>query len=235
MAICEQALVDLEAVTKIYNQGQANEVIALKSVSLTVPEGEMVCLQGPSGSGKTTLLSIVGCIFSPTSGRATIGGKKISRLPDHFLTRYRRELIGFVFQNYNMIEHLTVLENITLPLIPLGISPRLRERKADQLLEKFGLSHRKKFTVNQLSGGELQRAAIARALINDPPIIVADEPTAHLDAKLSLEVVDMLAALKKDGRTVIVTSHDPIVSGHPEMARIVEVRDGEILESVPAG
>ncbi len=100
------------------NQGQANEVIALKSASLTVAQGEMLCVQGPSGSGKTTLLSIIGCIFSPTIGRATIGGKKISRLPDHFLTRYRRELIGFVFQNYNMIDHLTVLENITLPLIP---------------------------------------------------------------------------------------------------------------------
>jgi putative ABC transport system ATP-binding protein len=222
-------LVDLEAVTKIYNQGQINQVIALKSVRLAVAQGEMVCVQGPSGSGKTTLLSIIGCIFSPTSGRATIGGKKISRLPDHFLTLYRRELIGFVFQNYNMIDHLTVLENITLPLIPLGISPRVREKKADLLLEKFGISHRKKFAVNQLSGGELQRAAIARALINDPPIIVADEPTAHLDGKLSLEVVDMLAALKEEGRTVIVSSHDPIVSGHPAMARIVEVRDGLIV------
>lgn len=225
-------LVDLEAVTKIYNQGQINQVIALKSVRLAVAQGEMVCVQGPSGSGKTTLLSIIGCIFSPTSGRATIGGKKISRLPDHFLTRYRRELIGFVFQNYNMIDHLTVLENITLPLIPLGISPRLREKKGDLLLEKFGMSHRKKFAVNQLSGGELQRVAIARALINDPPIIVADEPTAHLDGTLSLEVVDMLAALKKEGRTVIVSSHDPIVSGHPGMARIIEVRDGLIVPSI---
>jgi putative ABC transport system ATP-binding protein len=226
-------LVDLEAVTKIYNQGQANEVIALKSVSLTVAEGEMVCMQGPSGSGKTTLLSIIGCIFSPTSGKARIGGKKISRLPDHFLTRYRRELIGFVFQNYNMIDHLTVLENITLPLVPLGVSPSAREKKADHLLEKFGLSHRKKFIVKQLSGGELQRVAIARALINDPPIIVADEPTAHLDGKLSLEIVDMLASLKKEGRTVIVSSHDSIVSGHPKVTRIIEVRDGVILENAP--
>jgi putative ABC transport system ATP-binding protein len=228
-------LVDLEAVTKIYNQGQENEVIALKTVSLAVAEGEMVCVQGPSGSGKTTLLAIIGCIFSPTSGRATIGGKRISRLPDHFLTRYRRELIGFVFQNYNMIDQLTVLENITLPLMPLGLSPRVREKKADQLLDRFGMSHRKKFTVSQLSGGELQRVAIARALINDPPIIVADEPTAHLDGKLSLEVVDMLAALKKEGRTVIVTSHDPIVSGHPGITRIVEVRDGVIIKSNSEG
>jgi len=227
--------IDLQAVTKIYNQGQPNEVIALKTVSLAVAKGEMVCVQGPSGSGKTTLLSIIGCIFSPTSGRAAIGGKKISRLPDHFLTRYRRELIGFVFQNYNMIDHLTVLENITLPLLALGVSPSIRERKADHLLEKFGISHRKKFKVNQLSGGELQRAAIARALINDPPIIVADEPTAHLDGKLSLEVMDMLAALKEEGRTVVVASHDPIVSRHHGMAGIIEVRDGVILLNKPVG
>ena len=220
--------IELQGVTKIYNKGLANEVIALNNVSFTVAQKEMICVQGPSGSGKTTLLSVIGCIFAPTSGRATIGGKKISRLPDHFLTRYRRELIGFVFQHYNMIDHLSVLENITLPLIPLGISPRAREQKADQLLEKFGLSHRKKFSINQLSGGELQRVAIARALVNDPPIIVADEPTAHLDGKLSLEVVDMLADLKDEGRTVIVTSHDPIVSTHPAMARIIEVRDGMI-------
>lgn len=220
--------VDLQEVTKIYNHGQANEVVALRAVSFSAAWGEMVCVQGPSGSGKTTLLSIIGCLFSPTSGRATIGGKRISRLPDHFLTRYRRELIGFVFQNYNMIDHLNVLDNITLPLVPLGVSPREREKKGDRLLEKFVLSHRKKFSVKQLSGGELQRVAIARALINDPPIIVADEPTAHLDGKLSLEVVEMLAALKEEGRTVIVTSHDPLVSEHPAMTRTVEVRDGVI-------
>jgi len=227
-------LVDLQEVTKIYNHGQVNEVVALKPVSFSAARGEMVCVKGPSGSGKTTLLSIIGCIFSPTSGRATIGGKKISRLPDHFLTRYRRELIGFVFQNYNMIDHLNVLENITLPLIPFGFSPRYREKKGDQLLEKFTLSHRKKFPINHLSGGELQRVAIARALINDPPIIVADEPTAHLDGKLSLEVVAMLAALKKEGRTVIVTSHDPLVSDHPAMDRIVAVRDGVMQPSTAA-
>jgi putative ABC transport system ATP-binding protein len=224
-------LIELEAVTKIYNKGAANEVMALNNCSLTVAQAEMLCIQGPSGSGKTTLLSIIGCIFSPTSGRASIRGKKISRLPDQFLTRYRRELIGFVFQNFNMLDHLTVLDNITLPLMALGISPRAREKKADELLERFAISHRKKFPVTQLSGGEIQRVALARALINDPPIIVADEPTAHLDGKLSLEVVDMLADLKDEGRSLIVASHDPIVFGHPAMDRIVEVRDGKIVDN----
>lgn len=224
-------LIELKNVTKIYNQGAINEVTALTDSSLAVTQGEMVCVQGPSGSGKTTLLSIIGCLFSPTSGRASIGGKKISRLPDHFLTRYRRELIGFVFQNFNMLEHLTVLDNITLPLMVFGISPRARAKKADELLERFDISHRKKFPVTQLSGGELQRVALARALINDPPIIVADEPTAHLDGKLSLEVIDMLATLKNEGRTLIVASHDPIVYEHAGVDRIVGVRDGMIVEN----
>lgn len=222
-------LVELQDVIKTYNQGGANEVKALQGVSLTVAKKEMVCIQGPSGSGKTTLLSIIGCLFSPTSGKASIGGRKISRLPEHFLTRYRRELIGFVFQNYNMLDHLTVLENITLPLLVLGLSPSAREKKADLLLERFGIGHRKKFPANQLSGGELQRVAIARALINDPPVIVADEPTAHLDAKLSLEVVDLLASLKDEGKTLIVSSHDPVVSAHDGVDRIVAIRDGVLI------
>lgn len=226
-------LIELEEVVKIYNRGEPNEVVALRGVTFTVARAEMVCLQGPSGSGKTTLLSIIGCIFSPTSGRAAIGGRKITRLPDHFLTRYRRELIGFVFQSFNMLDHLSVLDNITLPLLPLGISPRLRAKRGDALLERFAISHRRNFPVRQLSGGEMQRAAIARALINDPPILVADEPTAHLDSKLSAEVVDMLAALKAEGRTLIVASHDPIVASHPGMDRILSVRDGTIAPGPP--
>lgn len=226
-------LVELEEVVKIYNRGEPNEVVALRGVTLSVARAEMVCLQGPSGSGKTTLLSIIGCIFSPTSGRAAIGGRKITRLPDHFLTRYRRELIGFVFQSFNMLDHLSVLDNITLPLLPLGISPRARAKRGDALLERFAISHRRDFPVRQLSGGEMQRAAIARALINDPPIIVADEPTAHLDSRLSKEVVDMLAALKAEGRTLIVASHDPIVAGHPGMDRILSVRDGAVVPGRP--
>jgi putative ABC transport system ATP-binding protein len=228
-------LITLESVNKIYNRGAINEVAALRDIDLTVAEGEMVCLQGPSGSGKTTLLSVIGCIFSPTSGRATIGGRRISRLPDHFLTRYRRELIGFVFQNYNMLGHLTVLENITLPLLPLGISPGRREKMADTLLDKLAIGHRKHFIADRLRGGELQRAAIARALINNPPIIVADEPTAHLDGKLALEIIDLLAEQKADGRTLILSSHDPAVSGHRRVDRVVALRDGRISPQVSGG
>ncbi len=208
----------------------ANEVTALKDANLMVHQGEMLCLQGPSGSGKTTLLSILGCIFSPTSGKAQIGGKKISRLPDHFLTRYRRELIGFVFQNFNFLEHLSVLENVTLPLLPLGVSPKKRAARAGLLLEKFELGHRMHFPINQLSGGELQRAAVARALINDPPIITADEPTAHLDEQLSLNLMEMLTELKKEGKTIIITSHDPLVADHRSIERRMVLKDGKILK-----
>lgn len=228
-------IIQLDRVTKIYNQGAENQVAALRNVSLGVAEREMVCIQGPSGSGKTTLLSIIGCIFSPTSGRALIAGKRVSRLPDHFLTRYRRQLIGFVFQNFNLLDHLTVVENITLPLLPLGFSPRLREKKADLLLERFSISHRRNFPTKQLSGGELQRVAIARALVNDPPIIVADEPTAHLDTSLSRDIVDMLAGLKGDGRTVVVTSHDPVVAAHHGVDRIVNACSGALCLSPKGG
>jgi len=225
----------LSEIVKIYNQGEVSEVVALRGVSLSVAKGEMICIQGPSGSGKTTLLSIIGCILPPTSGRATIGGKKITRLPDHFLTGYRRELIGFVFQNFNMLEHLSVLDNVTLPLLPLGISPKIRAKRGDALLEKLAIDHRRDFPLRQLSGGELQRAAIARALINDPPIIIADEPTAHLDSKLSGEVMDILTSLKNEGRTLVVASHDPIVAGHGGMDRIILVRDGNIVPGPLAG
>jgi putative ABC transport system ATP-binding protein len=221
-------MIELAEVIKIYNRGETNEVLALRGVWLNVAKGEMVCLQGPSGSGKTTLLSIIGCVLPPTSGRATIGGKKIARLPDHFLTGYRRELIGFVFQNFNMLEQQSVLDNVTLPLLPLGISPKTRAKRGDALLERFAMGHRRNFPVRQLSGGELQRAAIARALINDPPIIIADEPTAHLDRKLAGEVMDILTTLKNEGRTLVVASHDQLVAGHVGMDRTILLQDGAI-------
>lgn len=223
--------VELVSVTKIYNGGQPNEVVAVKDATLEVDRGEMICLQGPSGSGKSTLLSIIGCVVSPTSGLATIGGKKISRLPDHFLTVYRRELIGFVFQDYNLLPHLSVVENVALPLYPLGISPARRTMLADKLLERFGLMHRRKFPVTQLSGGEVQRTAIARALINNPSIIIADEPTAHLDRKLAQDVLEVLVELKNEGRTVILSSHDPAVASFSGMDRVMTVESGVLSHS----
>jgi putative ABC transport system ATP-binding protein len=188
----------------------------------------MVCLRGASGSGKSTLLSIIGCIFPPTSGRAIVAGKQLARLPDRFMTIHRRQTIGFIFQQFNILPDLTVQENISLPLLPLGVSPEERRRRAGELIERLGISHRQNFPAGQISGGELQRVAIARALINDQPIILADEPTAHLDTKLSKEFLQIMVDLKKMGKTIVIASHDPLVTENPEIDKIVDVKDGRV-------
>ena len=207
----------LDQVSKVYNSGETNEVVALERVSLAIDKGEMVCLEGPSGSGKTTLLSILGCVIAPTSGSASIGDKKIARLPDHFRTSYRRQLVGFVFQHFNLLDERSLLENVTLPL-----------------LRRLAIDHRRDFPVRQLSGGERQRAAIARALINDPPLLVADEPTAHLDRPLAAEIMEIFAALKAEGRTVVIASHDPLVFTHPAVNRRLALVGGRLLAD-PSG
>ncbi len=221
-------LIELEKVCKIYNQGQANEVRALTDIDLAIEANTMVCLQGASGSGKSTLLSIVGCVFPPTSGRATIAGKALSRMPDRFLTIHRRNTIGFIFQHFNILPGLTVLENITLPLMPLGVGPGERKERALRLMTMLAIGHRADFPARQISGGELQRVAIARALINDPPIVLADEPTAHLDHALSLAFMEIMGDLKRAGKTIILTSHDPLITRHPAVERIIAIEDGAI-------
>jgi len=221
-------LIELESVTKIYNQGQVNEVMALQDVSLSIADNSMTCLRGASGSGKSTLLSIIGCVFQPTSGLVAVAGKKLSRLPDRFLTLHRRQYIGFIFQSFNILPTLTVQDNITLPLVPLGQSPaRMRERAA-VLMEQFSIAHRRNFPAGQISGGELQRVAIARALVNDPPLILADEPTAHLDSRLSSQFMEFMADLKSGGKTIIITSHDPLVTDHRAVDSVIDMKDGRI-------
>ncbi len=221
-------LIELKNITKIYNKEKPNQVTALSNVSLDVCAKEIVCLRGPSGSGKSTLLSLIGCIFPPTSGKAAIAGKQLSRLPDRFLTIHRRHTIGFIFQQFNILPEISVSENIELPLLPLGITPAKRKKRSAELMEKLGIFHRRKFLANQISGGELQRVAIARALINNPPIILADEPTAHLDTRLSYEFMDIIEQLRTEGKTIIITSHDPLVSEHTSIDRVVDISDGRL-------
>ncbi|MBU0480992.1 MAG: ABC transporter ATP-binding protein [Proteobacteria bacterium] len=221
-------IIELSRVSKTYNLGETNEVNALTDINLQIPENSMVCLKGASGSGKSTLLAIIGCLFPPTSGRATIAGKLLSRLPDRFMTIHRRNSIGFIFQQFNILPDLTVRDNITLPLIPLGVEPSERNRRASRLMEKFNISHRQAFPARQISGGELQRVAIARALINEQPIILADEPTAHLDTKLSKEFLGIMNDLKAGGKTIIIASHDPLVTENPLLDRIIDIKDGRI-------
>jgi putative ABC transport system ATP-binding protein len=223
-----EAMIVLEQVSKTYNQGRINEVVALRDIELSVPAGGMVCLRGASGSGKSTLLSIIGCIFPPSRGRAVISGKPLSRLPDRFLTIHRRQHIGFIFQQFNILPDLSVLDNVTLPLLPLGVGPAARRVRGARLLEQLGIDHRANFPAGQISGGELQRVAIARALVNDPPIILADEPTAHLDTRLSREFMATMVELKRSGKTIVIASHDPLVTEHPALDRIIDVKDGRI-------
>jgi putative ABC transport system ATP-binding protein len=221
-------LIELENTIKIYNQGKPNEVIALKGIDLEIEDNTMICFQGASGSGKSTLLAIIGCVFPPTSGRASIAGKKLSRMPDRFLTIHRREKIGFIFQQFNLLPRLSVMDNITLPLLPLGISLHERKTRARKLMNQLSISHKENFPAAQISGGEMQRVAIARALINNQPIILADEPTAHLDSALSNEFMQIMVDLKESGKTVIIASHDSLVSEHPAIDKIINIKDGRI-------
>lgn len=221
-------LIHIEDVTKIYNPGKPDEIRALSGASLNIGEGEVIVLKGPSGSGKTTMLSLIGCMSRPTSGKIVVEDRDVAKLPEHFLTNIRRKTFGFIFQQFNLIRNVSVIENVLLPLYPLktGIS-EMRER-GNRVLGDLGIREKWHLKVNRLSGGEQQRVAIARALINEPDVIIADEPTAHLDRQLSLDLLKILEELNREGKTVVIATHDPIVYDHPFVKRIVEMRDGRI-------
>ncbi len=223
--------IELKNVEKYYNRGRPNQVHALKKIDLGIRDNEAVCIHGPSGSGKSTLLSILGGIVGPTSGSAVVDGRKLSRLPDRFLTLFRREHIGFIFQRFGLVDELSVLDNAVLPLLPLGVKPQEQKERGMKLLQRLEIEHRSSFCAADISGGELQRAAVARALINDPSIIIADEPTAHLDSRLSEEFLTIMTGLKSGGKTIIIASHDPLVSKSSLIDRLLVLRDGRLQES----
>ena len=225
-------MLELANIRKVFNQGQHNEYWALKGIDLEIPPARVSVLKGPSGSGKTTLLTILGCLARPTEGRVRLNGEDISGLPERFLTEIRRRTFGFIFQQFNLIRGLSAIENIILPGYPTG-TPRARlVERAEALLADMQLSHRRDAKVEWLSGGEQQRVAICRALINDPEILVADEPTANLDSKLSAEFLAILRRLAEAGRTVILTSHDPLVVESEVVDRVYSLRDGQLIEVV---
>jgi putative ABC transport system ATP-binding protein len=219
-----------EAVTKTYNTGKPNEALAVRSVSVSVLENDFAVLKGPSGSGKTTLLSLIGCMTRPTSGSIIVEGKDVSHLPERFLTNIRRKIFGFIFQQFNLIQGMTVLQNVLIPLIPADRDPAADGlKRADAILEDLDMLKRRDFLVNSLSGGEQQRVAIARALINDPDIILADEPTAHLDTSLAADFMKIMHSLRSQGKTVIIASHDPVVFEDSRISQVVSMRDGRAL------
>ncbi len=224
-------MITLTDVTKTFNEGRHNAFTAIRGVSLSVDAGGVTVLKGPSGSGKTTLLTIVGCLARPSAGRVRLGERDISGLPERFLTEIRRKTFGFVFQQFNLIRGVSVLENVMLPSYPLGTDHRARKRRARELLERLGLGDKAAASAEWLSGGEAQRVAIARALMNDPQVVIADEPTANLDTTLSDEFLAIVAGLKAEGRTVLMTSHDPRVFGAAVVDRVVAMRDGQVVEA----
>ncbi|MBZ4194004.1 MAG: ABC transporter ATP-binding protein [Candidatus Contendobacter sp.] len=222
-------MIELTEVSKVFNQGRPNECRALRGVSLTLERGGITVFKGSSGSGKTTLLTLVGCLARPTAGRITLDGELLSNLPERFLTEVRRHTFGFVFQQFNLIRGLTVLENVMLPAYPLGRPYRELRAAAQLLLERFGIGDKAGSRIEWLSGGEAQRTALARALINNPAIVIADEPTANLDSTLSREVLALLGELALQGRTLFISSHDPLVFAADQVKRLIELRDGQIV------
>ena len=224
-------MISTRDISKVFNAGRPNEFTALRGVSLDVRLHETTILKGPSGSGKTTLLGLMGCMARPTTGRIFLRDREITSLPERFLTEIRRSTFGFIFQQFNLIKGVSALENVMAPAYPTGEKFSLLRGRALATLEMFNLGHRADAKVEWLSGGEAQRVAIARALINNPAVIIADEPTAHLDTRLAHEFIGIMADLKRRGTTVIVASHDPLVYESELADRVVEMRDGRVVSA----
>ena len=222
-----QHLIEVKNVYKIYNPGE-NQVNALDGVSLTIDEGEFVAIIGQSGSGKSTFMNMIGLLDTPTSGEYYINGKLIDDLTDDEMSVIRNEEIGFIFQGFNLISSLTALENVELPLLYRGMKKDERREKSIKALERVGLDKRMNHLPSEMSGGQQQRVAVARAIAAAPPVILADEPTGNLDTKSTKEVMRILHALKDEGRTVIVITHDNEIAEEAE--RVVRIRDGKIVE-----
>jgi putative ABC transport system ATP-binding protein len=222
-------LVSVDDVTKIYNRGAPDEVRAVRGVSTSVSAGEVLVLEGPSGSGKTSLLTMIGCMSRPTSGQVAVDGRRVSRLSEVALTSIRRSTFGFIFQHLHLIPNLSVEDNIMIPMVPTGLSPVEMKQRVQRVLAEMHLEHRRTALAGRISGGEQQRTAVARALVNRPSIVIADEPTAHLDSELSSELLEIFADLNARGTTVIIATHDPRVIDHPIVHRRLLLRDGEVV------
>ncbi|MBP3421682.1 MAG: ABC transporter ATP-binding protein [Lachnospiraceae bacterium] len=218
-------LIQVEDMCKIYNPG-VNEVRALDHVSLTVDTGEYLAIIGQSGSGKSTLMNMLGCLDVPTSGKYILDGKDVSHLTDDELSDIRNQEIGFIFQGFNLIPSFTALENVELPLLYRGVAKKERHDLAVAALAKVGLADRMQHKPSEMSGGQQQRVAIARAIAQAPPVILADEPTGNLDSASSQEIIRILKELHKEGRTVILITHDNEIAA--QARRVIRIKDGRI-------
>lgn len=223
-------MIRLENINKLY-EGDTYKIQALQDITLTIGEGEFVSIMGRSGSGKTTLLNIIGFLDTATSGTFLFDGKDVSHISSKNLWRYRRENIGFVFQNFALIDHNTVLENVILPLQAMNVSRREAVEKADHLLDRMGITEMKHKYPSQISGGQKQRVAIARALVADPKIILADEPTGALDADTAEEIMQIFQEIHAQGKTVVIVTHDDKIAAKTN--RLIRLEKGTIVEDKP--
>ncbi len=226
----QNALIHAVGITKIYDMGTV-QVEALRGVTLTIEEGSFVSIMGPSGSGKTTLMDILGCLSRPTSGRYYLKGQEVNDLSDNALAALRNREIGFVFQTFNLLPRSTALANVELPLVYDNVPGKQRRRRAGEMLERVGLGDRMHHRPSELSGGQRQKVAIARALVNNPSIIFADEPTGNLDSGSGAEIISIFDQLHRDGNTIVIVTHEEYIAEHAK--RIVHVRDGQTVEDTP--
>ncbi len=228
-------MLELIQVSKLYNEGQPNELAAVRDVSLRIEAGRVTVLEGPSGSGKTTLLTLIGCLARPTQGRVLLGGRLLSGLPEAHLAQVRRQTFGFAFQRFNLVPGLSALHNVMLPANPLGLPHARQVARAREVMASLGIAQRESTRVELLSGGEMQRTAIARALVNDPTVLIADEPTANLDGALVVQFLDIMATLKARGKTIVMSSHDPRITGAALVDRVVTLADGRVVDATSGG
>jgi putative ABC transport system ATP-binding protein len=223
------SLIETKDLWKSYVMG-SETIHALRGVSVSIERGEYVAIMGPSGSGKSTLMNLIGCLDTPSKGSYLLNGKQVSQMNDDELARIRNEEIGFVFQTFNLLPRATALHNVELPLIYAGVTGKERSERANRALERVELTDRKSHRPNELSGGQRQRVAVARALVNNPSILLADEPTGNLDSKTGEEIMNLFARLHQGGNTIIIVTHEADIAAHAH--RVVHIRDGQVERDV---
>ena len=222
-------MIKLKNITKEYIINKDEKVVALNNINIEVKKGELVILKGASGSGKSTVLSLIASLTTPTVGDVVVNDTSVAKLSDSFASEFRLENIGFIFQRYNLISNISVKDNISLPLIPTNPNEEFLNKRLDYVMDIFNIGHKENIIVKNLSGGEQQRVAIARSMVNDPSLILADEPTANLDEKLSLNFIETLKELKALGKTIVVATHDPLFFKLPFVDKIINMQNGKIV------